>query len=269
MAGISVVISYYKSPDNLRLILDALGGQSTMDFEVIVSEDDNNPETLQLLDELRKTYPFEILHLHQDKDEGFRKNSMLNRVIRESRTSLLAFIDGDCIPHRHFVKEYLRNLKGRIFLAGRSVMLGRKISADLLRKGSARQVTFLQLLFSDSTHVKEGFYFPFFPLAVKMRGLVGRNWGIDKKYLEEVNGFDEDYQAAGVGEDVDIEWRLLANGVERKSVKNRAIVYHMYHARGYSEDGVQHNYRLMAEKQQRQEVRCLNGLKKLGPQSSG
>lgn len=35
--GLSVVISYYKAQENLKLILEALKEQSCLDFEVIVS----------------------------------------------------------------------------------------------------------------------------------------------------------------------------------------------------------------------------------------
>ena len=50
--------------------------------------------------------------------------------------------------------------------------------------------------------MKEAIYNPWFPMAYKTRGLSGRNWGIYKKHLLDINGFDEDYINAGVGEDV-------------------------------------------------------------------
>ena len=188
---------------------------------------------------------------------------MLNKSLRLCRTELVVFIDGDCIPHRHFVREYISHLKEDIFLGGRAVMLGQKISADMLKDHSIKKLSFLSLLFSDSKKIKEGMYFPFFPLTHKVRGLSGRNWGVMKKSLLEINGFDEDYQSAGVGEDVDIEWRLLAKGLKRESIKNKAIVYHLYHPRGYGQEGVQQNYAKLKMKKAGNQVRCLHGIETL------
>ena len=95
---------------------------------------------------------------------------------------------------------------------------------------------------------------------MKSRGLVGRNWGAFKDDLLAVNGFDSDYVFAGVGEDVDVEWRLLENGVERKSLKNKAIVYHIYHKKVYSEVKVKKNYDLFYRKKNLKNIRCLNGI---------
>ncbi|MBI9033995.1 MAG: hypothetical protein JEZ03_05970 [Bacteroidales bacterium] len=100
-------------------------------------------------------------------------------------------------------------------------------------------------------------------IALKERGLIGCNWGVRKEHLIEINGFDEDYAKAGVGEDVDVEWRLKAIGLRKKSMKNKAIVYHMYHPRSYSEDGVQFNYSLLKNKQSANAIKCVNGLESL------
>jgi glycosyltransferase involved in cell wall biosynthesis len=259
---LTVIVSYYKALDNLKVILEAFHRQSSTEFEIIVSEDDFNEETISFLKAETSRRSFPIHHLHQDKDVGFRKNMMLNKSLRLCRTDFVAFIDGDCIPHRHFVREYISHLKEGIFLGGRAVMLGQKISATLLKDHSIDKLM-LSLLFSDSKKVKEGLYFPLFPLAHKVRGLSGRNWGVMIKYLFEVNGFDEDYQNAGVGEDVDIEWRLLAHGLRRESIKNKAIVYHLYHPRSYGQEGVQLNYAKLKNKQVSNQVRCLRGIETL------
>jgi GT2 family glycosyltransferase len=79
----------------------------------------------------------------------------------------------------------------------------------------------------------------------------------------EVNGFDMDYVHAGVGEDVDVEWRLKANGIKTKSMKNISIVYHIDHPKGYSEEMVKFNFKLMNEKQKENNIRCLNGLENI------
>jgi GT2 family glycosyltransferase len=118
---------------------------------------------------------------------------------------------------------------------------------------------------SDSTLLKEGIYWPYFDLHFKERKLSGCNWGIRKKDLLSVNGFDEDYQRPGVGEDHDIEWRLKSKGLHMKSVKNRAIVYHLYHPKNSTKDDARFNNSLMEQKKKANQIECANGLLNLKP----
>ncbi|HEY3386641.1 MAG TPA: glycosyltransferase, partial [Saprospiraceae bacterium] len=153
-ARLTVILSYYRTPDNLKVILDAFRRQSHKDFEIIVSEDDFNEETIAFLQHEMRTSPYTIHHLHQDKDVGFRKNMMLNKSLKLCRTDLVTFIDGDCIPHKHFVKEYIKHIKEGIFLGGRAVMLGPNLSADIRKDLTMGNRSFLSLVFSDSKKVK-------------------------------------------------------------------------------------------------------------------
>ncbi len=260
---ITVIISYYKALDNLKLILAGLQRQSDQRFEVIISEDDHNFKTSEFLATEQSNYRFPINHLHQDADEGFRKNMMLNKSIRKANTDFIVFIDGDCIPERHFVKQYIRNAAAGHIFWGRRVMMGESISANILKTQSLRRLNFLSALFSDSYKTKEAIYFPLNPLSLSTRGLKGCNWGVMKNHLLAVNGFDEDYVKAGVGEDNDIEWRLLAFGLSKVSMKNKAIVYHLYHPRGYSDQGVRDNFAVFQIKQKKGHLRCINGLEKI------
>lgn len=258
---LTIIISYYKAIDNLKLILKALDAQSVGGFEVIISEDDNNSSTVKFVADNRDIFSFPIIHLNQEEDNGFRKNSMLNKSINASNSNKLVFLDGDCVPHKHLAREYIRNIDDNHFFIGRSVMLSEKAS-ELLLEGESLEILNLSKLSSlGSTNLKDGIYFPFFPLIYKLRGLLGRNWGVSKKSLIAVNGFDEDYILAGVGEDTDVEWRLKGLGLKGKSMKNKAIVYHIYHPRNYSEEDVQKNTRMMEQKQLAGNIRCLNGLK--------
>lgn len=259
---ISIIISYYRSLPNLRLILLALRKQSYMDFEVIVAEDDESNELPEFLTNHATHFPFPIVHLSQP-DLGFRKCMILNEAIRRSSSEFLVFIDGDCIPHRHFAKEYAKNAKEGAFFIGRRVMLDEKTSKKLLHHPHKSSPSFINLIFSSSEKRKEAIYFPWFSIFLKQRGLKGANWGVMKKHLLEINGFDEDYMHAGVGEDVDIAWRLRGLGLHSKSMKNKAIVYHLFHHRSYSQEGVRNNYHILADKKASQGIICPNGIEKL------
>lgn len=261
----SVIISYYKNLENLKLILKGLKKQSVTDFEAIISEDDNNEETLRFVKEYSKDYNFPIIHVNQEIDDGFRKNMMLNKSIKISNGDTLIFIDGDCIPNKNFIGEYIKASTDGYMLKGRRVNLGEKISKDILDTMSLKPLKTLSILFSDSKKKKEAFYSPNIPLTLeyKDKGLLGCNWGIRKKHLIEINGFDEDYIRAAVGEDTDVEWRLKALGLKNKYLKNKAIVYHLYHERGYSQEAVNINTKLLEKKMEENNYVCLNGLEKL------
>lgn len=258
----TLIIAYYRKIQNLESILMALNNQRTTDFEVIVAEDDNNADTELFIKKNKNRFSFPILHIHQKKDLGFRKNEILNKAILVANTDKIIFIDGDCVPHKQFVYAYVKTVKPGYIFFGRRVFLDKRISEQFLKGKTLSTLNFLSLFFSKSRKKKEGFYFPYFSLTVKKRNLLGCNWGISKKHLMEVNGFDEDYIHAGVGEDVDIEWRLIANGLTMKSMKNKAILYHLYHPRTYSEEGVVKNYELLAQKKAANRIKCLNGIEK-------
>lgn len=262
---LTLIISYYKALDKLKLILKALNQQSTRNFEVIISEDDNNFETIDFILKCKDMYAFKITHIYQPKDDGFRKNEMLNKAIINSNTDKLVFIDGDCIPHKYFIINYINSFKEGFILDGRAVMLDEKTTHYVLETLSLKRLNLFYLLFTNSSLLKNGIYSPFISLSFKKsgRGLVGRNWGIYKKHLIDVNGFDMDYVHAGVGEDVDIEWRLKAIGIKTILMKNKSIVYHLFHKRGSYDKMFKHNYELLNNKKKLNNVYCLNGIDKI------
>lgn len=263
MPKLTVIISYYKSLDNLKIILQALENQSCLDFEVIVSEDDNNIQTLNYIKSIKSSFKFAILHLNQTHDEGFKKAVMLNRSIVNSKSEKIAFIDGDCVPHKYFVKQYIDSIDSKSFCVGRSVVLDKKTTEILKATQNLKLLNFFKLLFSKTSELKNGIYFPYFQLSLKTKGLLGRNWGCHRKNLLDINGFDEDYKYAGISEDTDVEWRLISNGIYPKSVKNKAIVYHLYHSRWYSDENERTNYKLMEQKIVQNQIKCNNGIAKL------
>ena len=256
---ISVIISHYNNVANLALLLDALTKQSATGFEVIVSEDGEDAKTKAFL--AAQHYPFSIQHTTQE-DKGFRKNRILNTSIQAAKGSFLVFIDGDCIPHKHFVKAYQKVQNSNKICYGRRVMLSEKLTAQLREKKQFNGLSLLDLFLGGATKIKEGIYSPLVALKFKERGLKGCNWGIKKESLLQINGFDEDYLFATVGEDDDIEWRLKGIGLREYSMKNKAIVYHIHHKRTYNFEGTQINQELMRKRVNANQFVCKNGIVK-------
>ena len=49
----------------------------------------------------------------------------------------------------------------------------------------------------------------------------------------KINGYDESYGETAVGDDTDLQWRFKAIGMQFKSVKFIANVFHIYHSRSF------------------------------------
>ncbi len=239
MPKVSVIVSFYRKINYLKLVLAGFSVQSFKDFEIIIADDGSGQEIVKQLEYLLSEYNFRSVHVWQE-DKGFRKNRILNNAIEKSTADYLIFIDADCIPHSKFVEEHWNNREQKTVLTGRRVNLSEKVTdkltPELIKKHYLEKHLGALLtdgLFGGSSYVEKGIYIKnkFLRKIVnkKPRGLLGSNFSIHKKDILEINGFDERYEAPSIGEDSDVQFRLELNGVKVKPVNNTAIQYHLYH----------------------------------------
>lgn len=236
----TVIISIYRDTEALEVILYALEQQTESDFSVVVSEDGMAPEVSAFL--AQRNSPLHIQHLQQE-DKGFRKNRALNRAVLAAPSDLLIFIDGDCVPHREFVRAHLRYAKRGLVNCGRRVNLGPKFSTALRAEPSRlRELSHIwtyvghayEFLRDGIKNYELGFYAPWLqPLMRKDTAILGCNFSLHRDDLLAINGFNEEYQSPGLGEDTDIEVRLRRNGASVRSNKLIALQYHLYHPKAY------------------------------------
>jgi glycosyltransferase involved in cell wall biosynthesis len=239
MIEATIIIAFYNRLDYLQLILAGLENQTFENFEVIIADDGSDSKTVSALKILTSQSSLNIKHIwHEDK--GFRKNKILNQAILKSTAPYLIFIDGDCIPHKEFVSEHVKNAKEKRVLTGRRVNLSQKISGNLtpdLVKSDFLDSGFLLLLrdglFGESKDVEKAIYIRSAAirniLNSKKRGLLGCNMSVYKNEILNINGFDERYEAPSVGEDTDLQFRFELNNMTIKSLNQIAIQYHLYH----------------------------------------
>ena len=135
---ISLIISFYKRLDFLELIFQSLDKQSYKDFEVIIAEDNNDPQTVEFINKARIIKTYGIQHVSQE-DIGFRKTRILNTAVKTAKGEQIVFIDGDCIPHKHFMKEYNKAITDTHFCYGRRVFCSKKHTDMLLKSGSIKK----------------------------------------------------------------------------------------------------------------------------------
>jgi len=271
--SITIIISVYKKTETLRVILDALERQSVSVDEIIVSEDGKSQEMASFLSGLKNK---KIKHVTQ-KDEGWRKNKALNNAIRNASSEYLIFIDGDVVPHPRFVEGHLFCAKPRRVCAGKRVELGPKYSQLLIdgkitiEKLAKRFLFKAYALHKDGTrHYEDGIYirpqswiYKKFIQKKNISYLIGCNFSCYKRDIESINGFDEQYINPAIGEDVDINWRFRASGIEVVSCRNIANVYHLYHKKGFGAAEGEINNKILNNTLQTNQYICLDGLKKL------
>ncbi len=272
--SVSVIISVYNDLEALKLIIESLLLQSYPPNEIIIAEDAQHDSIKNHLSSLNNNI-IKIKHVSH-KDDGWRKEVILNKAIKISQSDYLIFIDGDCIPYKNFVEEHLKLSEINTALCGRRTEPGAYFSSLLRNKSLTIEnfeknylQNFFKLKKDECRHIEEGFYLGadsrLFKLINKLKKskahIVGCNWSCFKSDIIKINGFDEDFYLPTTGEDTDIERRLTHFGIKMKSCRNAAIVTHLYHEKIFNPEISSKMKQLMQIK--KDIFVCKNGLEKL------
>ena len=268
---LSLIIAVYNKPENLRLVLAARARQSMTDFDVIVVDDGSGSPIRDAIAEAQQKYSFPITHLWHE-DRGWHKNVMLNSGIRTSRAEYLVFIDGDCIPSKHFLLDHWNERAPKRVLLGRRVETSERWSKGLtlssIQSGTFERLGWAEIvdgLRGESLRVEDGIRIPSAMirklLLRNVRGMLGSNFSAWKSDLVAVNGFDELYDGPGCGEDSDLQYRLSLIGVNGESLRNLAVQYHIWHPATKTSDSSWDRFEMVKK---RAEPWCANGLIKSG-----
>tara|TARA_B110000914_G_C15426034_1_gene428985 strand:- start:336 stop:761 length:426 start_codon:yes stop_codon:yes gene_type:complete len=122
----------------------------------------------------------------------------------------------------------LKNVTEKIALFGRRLMLGEKLTKRVLAENTLKHFNLFNFVTTKCKIVETVLYLPFISTK-RDYGILGCHWSAHKQDLLAINGFDEDYKTYGVGEGVGVEWRMKESGIKFKSLKFKAIQYHLYH----------------------------------------
>jgi len=267
---ISVIVSIYKDVETLQIVLEGLARQSAQGFEIVVSEDGEDPDVAAYL----RSTDFALTHVY-GPDVGWAKNVALNRAIRSAKGRYLIFLDGDCIPHSRFVESHMQLAEPGKTVSGRRVDIGpryaknirdRQITLGNLERLGWYVVHYASLIKDQARALEDGVYICpngwfhryVLPWVSRIRGLLGCNFACWKEDIIKINGFDEDYDSPAVGEDTDLEWRFAHVGVTLKSGRNMAIVYHFRHPLRFS--GFAENLAKMQQKIASGKYYCDHGI---------
>ena len=268
--SLSLIIAVYNKPELLRWHFAALARQSFKDFDVVIADDGSGPEIVKVVDEARRDLSFPITHVWHE-DIGWRKNTVLNKAIGASKGSWLVFVDADCLPSERFLEDHARERRPRAVLLGRRVETSERWAKSLTlekistgafeRYGAAEWMDGLR---GRSLRVEDGIRIPSVLLRRlllrNVRGMLGSNFSVSRADMEAINGFDEEYDGPGCGEDSDIQFRLSLNGVLGQSMRNLAVQYHVWHPRTRVSDACWDRFQRVKEEGR---ARCRQGLERL------
>lgn len=267
--NITIIISVYKNVDALKVILKSLENQTIKVDEIIISEDGNSRIMKEFIATLDVT---NLIHLTQD-DLGWRKNIALNNSIKKASGEYLIFIDGDVIPHPKFIEGHLTCSELGMVICGKRAELGIQYSQAVYdEKKTVENIAknyildIISLHQDKIHHYEDGIYSPLLNKITSsryVRHIIGCNFSCYKSDMKKINGFNEDFKNPSEGEDVDITWRFRGVGIEMKSCRYIANVYHLWHKKGFDDKDGQINRKIMHKNIEIKQYICLNGLKKL------
>lgn len=225
---VSLLISTYNWPQALELVLKSALVQSHLPNTILIADDGSTNETKKLIDFFKAESKTPIKHVWH-KDNGFRKSMILNKAIAKSNDDYIIQVDGDCILHKHFIKDHIDFAKKNQFLFGSRVNIQKKILEKLF---STKKIKFHFF----STGIKKrtrtlhipilaNFFKESSKLSSKLRGC---NISYFKSDFLNINGYNEDFEGWGK-EDSELAIRLLNNNVKGRRLRYKGIVYHLWH----------------------------------------
>ena len=137
----TLIISTYNWPEALGLVLKSVLNQSKLPDQIIIADDGSTKDTKVVIDAFKSEVETPVIHIWQE-DTGFRKAKILNKALIASTGDYILQVDGDCILHKHFVKDHLSLVKPNQFLFGSRVTI-KKSYLDSLFKSKEINFSFL------------------------------------------------------------------------------------------------------------------------------
>lgn len=224
---ISLIISTYNQPLALEKVFAGLLLQSEWPDEILIADDGSTQTTRDVINAFQNTASVPVHHCWHP-DNGFLKTTILNQAVARAQGDYLVFLDGDCVPHRHFLADHRALAERGFWVQGRRCFVREPFVTHFI-PGKTR--VWWWALRGRVSRPHKSFRLPF-PLIFrnqKQRGIIGCNMAFWHDDVIAVNGFDESYQGRGMGADSDLGSRVYNLGRPRKFVYGRALVFHLDH----------------------------------------
>lgn len=256
----SVIVTTYNRPNALIKVLKGLNCQTCLPDEVIIADDGSSDDTAEKINDLKTHTPYRLKHVWH-KDNGFRAAKIRNKAVKICSGEYIIFIDGDCVPDKHFVADHIKLSRKGFFFQGKRVLIEKKHYGSFSHKDINTRFKKLMLFVSQKPgnwhHIMRIVYFPSIE-SKRLSGVRSCNMGIFKKDLYAVNGFNENF--AGWGrEDSELVVRLYKFGLKRKTHPFLAICYHLWHKEN-DRSNLEKNDMLLKQAMESKNFVCDKGL---------
>ena len=261
---VSLMISTYNWKEALSLCLYSVFAQTVKPCEILIADDGSRDDTKQLIDKMRTKTDIPIVHVwHEDK--GFRLSAIRNRSIDRAKGDYIILIDGDILLDKHFIADHLELAEKGNFVCGSRVLLGRMATARLLRGVETHPALFKQalsfLLNAFRSHTLRLYLANRYAKNSMLR-IRGCNMAFWKEDLLRVNGYNESLEMWGQ-EDVEISYRLIHAGIQKKQLKMGGVQFHLYH-KFASRENLEYHEQVLRQVIAERIVWCENGIVKEG-----
>lgn len=238
---ISVICTTYNRPNALNAVLSGLARQTDTNFEIIIADDGSTAETKELIDSFRERLSCRLQHAWQE-DKGFRAAAARNLALERAQGDYILLLDGDCIPSPTWVQNHRSLAEKNWSVTGQRILTSENFCQELLTTHNAYNIQNWSLLKYFSLYLDKKInrfspilnwgidHFSFWRKLQPNNWKKARscNWGIWKKDLDAVNGFDESIVGWG-HEDADLAIRLMNKGIKFKSGSFATAVLHLWH----------------------------------------
>lgn len=254
----ALLVSTYNWPEALQLVLDSIKRQTSLPDEILIADDGSTEETKALIEVFSNSVNIPVIHSWQD-DKGFRKSKILNKTIAASNADYIIQIDGDCILHKNFVEDHIKNVLPNTYLYGSRVNILPAYVNEVLK----HKIINFTVLSKEIKNKTRSIHLPFLSSFFKIHPQISRKFrGCNVSYWRndfiEINGYNEEFEGWG-REDSDLVIRMMNLGIQAKRLRYCGIVYHIYHKIN-SKQNLELNNSIEQNTIKNKIIRCKNGV---------
>ena len=224
----TLIITTFNWKEALELSVLSAFKQTTLPCEIIVADDGSDDDTRQMVDKLKKNSPVPVVHSTQ-RNKGFRLARSRNKALAISKGDYIILIDGDIVVEKHFIEDHVLAARENCFIQGSRVLLNAQATATAFERKKLRPCLTDPNLKNRKNCLRCSLLSKLCSRPVKyLTGVKTCNFAFWRKHAELVNGFNEDFIGWG-REDSEFTARMLHNGIYRRNLKFKAVVFHLFH----------------------------------------